>query len=96
MSDLVGNPEDRFSRDAAPVMQYKGNQEGKISEDLFFGVEALRPSKQFFSHVNTFFCVEPVLSNEDEVSCSRTQHRATGEIQTRDLVLKSLALYQLS
>ena len=41
---------------------------------LFVLVEALHPSQQFFSHVWTFSWVEPVLSNEDEVSCSRTQH----------------------
>ena len=39
---------------------------------------------------------EPVLSNEDKVSCSRTQHNATGEILTLDLAIKSPALYQLS
>ena len=43
-------------------------------------VEALRPSQQFCSPVGTFSWVEPVPSNEDKVSCSRTQHRATGEI----------------
>ena len=52
---------------------------------LFVGVEALRPSQQFFSHIGTFSWVEPVLSNEDEVSCSRTQHCAPGEIRSRDL-----------
>ena len=36
------------------------------------------------------------VSNEDEVSCSRTQHRIPGEIRTCDLAIKSLALYQLS
>ena len=40
--------------------------------------------------------VEPVLSNEDVVSCSRTQHRAAGEIRTHYLAIKSPALYQLS
>ena len=43
-------------------------------------VEALQPSQQFFSHVRTLSWVEPVLSNEDEVSCLRTQHHAPGEI----------------
>ena len=47
---------------------------------LFVLFEALRPSQQFFSHVWTFSLVEPVLSNADEVSCLRTQHRAPGEI----------------
>ena len=56
---------------------------------LFVWVEALRPSQQFFSHVRTISWVEPVLSNEDEVSCSRTQHRAPGEIRTHDLAIKT-------
>ena len=43
---------------------------------LFVWVEALHPSQQFFSHVRTFSRVEPVLNNEDEVSCLGTQHRA--------------------
>ena len=37
-------------------------------------------SQQFFSHVG----VEPVLSNEGEVSCTRTQHGVPGEIRARD------------
>ena len=36
--------------------------------------EDFHPSQQFSSHVETFSQVERVLSNEDEVSCSRTQH----------------------
>ena len=56
-------------------------------------VEALRPN-QYFSHVGTISWVEPELSNEDEVSCSRTQHRIPGEILTCDLAIKSPALYQ--
>ena len=31
-----------------------------------------------------------ILSNGDEVSCSRTQHHATGEDCIRDLAIKSL------
>ena len=46
----------------------------------FVWVEALRPSQQFFSHVETFSWVRPVLSNEDEVPCSRAQHVAPGDI----------------
>ena len=42
---------------------------------FFVWVEALSPCQQFFSHVGTFSWVESVLSNEDEVSCSRTPHR---------------------
>ena len=49
---------------------------------------ALRPSQQFFSHVRMFSWVEPVLSNEDEVSCSRTQHHVPGEIRTHYLGIK--------
>ena len=48
---------------------------------VFVWVEALRPSQQFFSHVRTFSWVAPILSNEDEVSCSRTQHRTLGDIR---------------
>ena len=47
----------------------------------FVWVDALHPSQQFFSHFGMFSWVEPVLSNENEVSCSRTQHHAPGEIQ---------------
>ena len=65
-----------------------------IRVHTFVWVEALRPSQQSFSHVGTFSWIEPVLSNE--VSCSKTQHRAPGEIRTCDLAIKSLALYQLS
>ena len=66
--------------------------------DLFVSIDALCPSQQFFSHIGKFSWVEIVLhvSNEDEVSCSRTQHCAPGEIQTPDLAIRSLAFYQLS
>ena len=63
---------------------------------FFVWVETLSPCQQFFSLVGTFSWFETVLSNEDEVSCSRTQHRIPGEIRTRDLAIKSPALYQLS
>ena len=53
----------------------------------FVWVKALRPSLQF---------LVMLVSNEDEVSCSRTQHVAPGEIRTCDLGIKSLALYKLS
>ena len=52
-------------------------------------VAAVRPSQQFFSHVGTFSLVEPVLSNEDEVSCSRSRHCAPGEIPTHDQLWNS-------
>ena len=63
---------------------------------LFVLFVAFRLSQHFFSHVGSFSWVEPVLSNENDVSCSRTQHRAPGEIRTRNLTIKSPALYQLS
>ena len=50
----------------------------KYSVYLFDLLESLRPSQQFFSHVETFSWVEQVLSNEDEVPCSWIQHRAPG------------------
>ena len=48
----------------------------------FVWVEALRSSQKNFSHVGMFSWLEPVVSNEDkdEVSCSRTQYGAAGEI----------------
>ena len=57
--------------------------------------EAFRQRQQFFFHVGTLSWVEPVLSNEDELSCSRTQHPAPGRIRTRDHAIESTALYQL-
>ena len=54
-----------------------------------FLVEALPSSQQSVIHARTFSLVEPVLSNEDKVSCSRTQHHASGEIRTHRLVIKS-------
>ena len=39
-----------------------------------------------------FYWVEPVLGNEDKVSFSRKNHRAPGEIRTRDLAIKSPVL----
>ena len=49
-----------------------------------------------YIYVRTFSWVESVLSNEEEVSCSSTQHRASGGTPTRDLVIKRPALYKLS
>ena len=63
-----------------------------IETILFALVEALRPGQHFFSHVGMFSWVKPVLSNENEKSCSRTQHRAPGEIRTCDLAIKSVTL----
>ena len=57
-----------------------------------FGLRHYFPVNNF-SVVGTFSWVEPVQRNEDELSYSRTQHRIFGEIRTRDLAIKSLALY---
>ena len=48
-------------------------------------------SLQFFSHVRKFSRVELLLSNKDEVSCSRTQHSTPHEIHTPDLAIESLS-----
>ena len=45
------------------------------------------PVNIFFSHVGTFSWVESVLSNEDEVSCSGTQHCVLDEIRCRNLAI---------
>ena len=63
---------------------------------IFVGVQALRPSQhgqQFSSHVGMFSWVEAVLNNEDEASCSKTQHRVPGEIQ--DTVSTELTMFPL-
>ena len=95
--DIINEFAENINKYSASFNFRKKSFQIMIEIDFFLvRVEALRPSQQFFSHVGTFSWVEPVLSNEDEVSCSRTQHRAPCEIQTRDLVIKSLILYQLS
>ena len=47
--------------------------------DCFIWVESSCPSQQFFSHVRMISWVEPVLSNEDKVSCSRSEQCAPGD-----------------
>ena len=49
-----------------------------------FGLRLYVPVNIFCNYVGMFSWVEPLLSNECEVSCSRTQHCAPVEIQTRD------------
>ena len=56
-------------------------------QSLFVSVETVCPSQHFFSHVGTFSWVESVLSNEDEVSCSGTQHCILDEIHCRNLAI---------
>ena len=68
----------------------------KKKNEFFFGLRLYVPVNKFFSRVGTFFWVEPVLSNVDEVSCSKTQHCAPGEIRNRNLAIQSPTLYLLS
>ena len=61
-----------------------------------FVFKALRPDQQCLGHFGTASWVKAVLSNGDEASCSRTQHRAPGEVRTRNLTIKSPTLSRLS
>ena len=54
---------------------------------------ALRPGQQFFSHFGT---ESTLISNGDEVSCTRTQHRAPSEDRTHDLAIRNPTLSKLS
>ena len=60
-----------------------------LLSDFFVWIEALCPSQQFFSHVWTFSWVEPVPSNEEKVSCSRTQHRGAPLVNFEPSTLQS-------
>ena len=61
-----------------------------------FGLRFFVPVDNFSILSGQFSWVEPILSNSEEVSSSRTQHRAPSEIQTHDLAITSPALYQPS
>ena len=63
---------------------------------IFVLFEVLRPGQQFFSLFGMASWVEPVLSNWDKGSCSRTQRCTPGEDRTRNLAIKCLPLSQLS
>ena len=56
---------------------------------LFVWVEVLRHSQLFFSHVGTFSWVEPVLSNEDIVSCSGQGHNTAPLVRLEPATLRS-------
>ena len=56
-------------------------------------VGSLYPSQHFFSHVGTSSWVEPKDKAEGKVSCSRTQHSASGEAPTRNPLISSQAFY---
>ena len=49
-----------------------------------------------FGNIVTYSFIEQVLSTEAKVSCSRTQHWTSPGIQTHNLLVTSLALYQLT
>ena len=60
---------------------------------LFVWVEALHPSKHFSVMSGRFLWLnQNYISNEDEVSCSRTQHSATGEIHSGTLPTELMVL----
>ena len=63
---------------------------------VWFGFRLYVQVNNFSIMSGVFPGLEPALSNEEEVSCSRAQHHTTGEIRTRDHAIKSPALYQLS
>ena len=62
---------------------------------LFVCLRLYVPVNNFFSHFGMASWVKPVLSNGDEVSCSKTQFRAPGEDRTRDLAIKRPTLFKL-
>ena len=59
-----------------------------------FGLRFYIPVNNFSVMSRQFSELNPVLGNEDKVSCSRTQHQAPGKIRTSDLAIKSPALYR--
>ena len=62
-----------------------------------FVFKALRPGQQCLGHFGTpGFLGLTSTKQGGEVSCSRTQHRAPGEVRTRDLTMKSPTLSRLS
>ena len=70
-----------------------------ITAFSLFGLKLDVPVNNFSSSLSGCFhglTSRLPISNKDEASCSRTQHRAPVEIRTRDLAIKSLVLYQLS
>ena len=56
-------------------------------------VDALCPSQQLFSYVETFFWAEPVFSSKDKVACSWTRYSASFETWTSDHTISSWAIY---
>ena len=74
---------------------------GVLTESIRFATDNIRFfNDKIFAFFPCLFCLSlyvpvnsfSVLSNRDEVSCSRTQHRAPDEDRTRDLAIESDAL----
>ena len=59
----------------------------KHNNTLLFGLMLSAQVKQFQSCWGGFLGIPSTSSNEEEMSCSRTQYRAPGEIQTHNLGL---------
>ena len=60
------------------------------SYNIFVSIDALRPNQRFYSFIKTLLFVEPVLSNENDVSYSRGQQCAKNG--TRNLLVPRLAI----
>ena len=75
-----------------PIMNignFRSSVIGRISVEYLCLFEALRLGQHFPGHFGTASWAQPVLSNEDEVSCLRTQHRTPSEFRICNLTIKS-------
>ena len=61
----------------------------KHNNTLLFRLMLSAQVKQFQSCRGSFLGIPCTSSNEEEMSCSWTQYRAPGEIQTHNLAIKS-------
>ena len=61
----------------------------KHNNTLLIGLMLSAQVKQLQSCRGGFLGIPSTSSNEEEMSCSRTQYRAPGEIQTHSLAIKS-------
>ena len=74
-----------FEKRKRKVFQILGQLHGFI---LYVGV--LCSSQKLFIHIETFAKFEPVLGSANEESLLKTQHSASIEAQTSDLLISSL------
>ena len=65
------------------------NMKHNTCNTLLFGLILSAQVKQFQSCQGSFLGIPSTTTNEEEMSCSRTQYRAPGEIQTHNLAIKS-------